>query len=440
MDPLSILTSEIALILLLVLFAIGVNISIAFLLVAFIGIVVLLGINPALSSLSSTMYWSISSPIFAALPLFILMGGFAAEGGFAKRAYRSMYVLSLKLPGVLAVATSYACALFGAICGSSLATATVFGKIALGEMERYKYDKSLSLGVVAASGTFASMIPPSSMLILYALFTNQSIGKLFLAGVIPGIITANVYSLLIVMRVIRNPKLAPRIIGKDLTKKDKIEAIKDTWPIFLLILIVFGGIYSGFFTPTEAAAVGALATLILGIHQGKINNFDIVKKVVRESAQTTSMLFMIMIGSFFLGRFVAITHLAIQLSSFLETWDVSRATILGAILAVWFFLGMVITPAAIFALTLPIIFPIIMSLGYDPIWFGIISLKLTEIAAVSPPVGLNVYALKAVVGEGASLEDIFKGIWPFVFCDIIVLIILLIFPQIVLFLPNLILK
>ena len=437
MEP--ILISIIAVILLLLLLATGLHISINFLLVGFASIVALLGIKPALSLLGQTMYYSIATPTFAALPLFVLMGAFAARGGFAKKAYKSMYILTSKLPGSLAVATSFGCAFFGAICGSSLATAAIFGRIALPEMERYKYDKSFSLGTIASSGSFASMIPPSSGLIIYALFTDQSIGKMFLAGIVPGIFTAIVYSLSIIIRVKLNPKLAPRMADQEFTMKEKIVAIKDAWPIILLIFIVLGGIYSGVFTPTEAAAAGALATLFLGIQQGKLNKLSLIKEAIRESAQTCSMIFMIIIGALFFARFVALGQLTDRIAYAVQSWDMQREIILGGILIIWFFLGMILIPTGIKALTLPIIFPIIVSLGYNPIWFGIITQKLSEIAVVTPPVGLNVYTLKGVAGKGTSIEEVFKGIWPFVLCDVVVLIFLLVFPKITLFLPNLLL-
>lgn len=438
MDP--ILVSIIALIFLLLLLAIGVHVSINFLLVGFIAIVVLIGIRPALSLLGQTMYYSIASNSFAALPLFILMGTLAAEGGFAKKAYNCIFILAPKLPGALAVATSFGSAIFGAICGSSLATAAVFGRIALPEMEKYKYDKSFSLGTIACSGTFASMIPPSYGLIVYCMFTDQSVGKIFLAGIIPGIITAIVYSLSIIIRVKLNPKLAPKVTSKEFTMKEKIVAVKDTWSILLLIFIVFGGIYSGVFTPTEAAAVGCLATLILGIYQGKIRNLSAIMKAIRESAQTSSMVFMIVIAALFFARFIAIGRFANKIAYSVQSWNVQRVIVLGGILIIWFFLGMILTPTGIKALTLPVIFPVIISLGYDPIWFGIITQKLSELAVVTPPVGLTVYTLKGVAGEGTSIEDVFRGIWPFIFCDLVVLILLIAFPKITLFLPNLLLS
>jgi len=426
-----------AIIMLLLLFAIGTKISTSFFFVGFLITAILLGTKAASSLLGQAMYYTINTPSFAALPLYILMGTFAANGGFAKSAYKSVYVFTSKLPGALAIATSYGCAFFGAICGSSLATATVFGKIALPEMQKYKYDKSFSLGTIASSGTFAAMIPPSYGLIIYSIFTGVSIGRLFLAGIIPGLITATVYSLSIIFRAKLNPKLAP-VTGETFNRKDKIEAVKGTWPIILLIIIVFGGIYLGFFTPTEAAAVGTFAALIIGIFKGKLNNLDVVKKAIRESAHNSSMIFIIIIASLFFSRFFAISRFTDKLAYGIQNLGVSRELILLAICGLFFFLGMITEGTGTRALLLPLLFPLITSLGYDGVWFGIISLKLAEIGAVTPPFGLNVFALKGVAGEGTSLQDVFRGIWPFVLCDIVVLIFMIIFPNIILFLPNLV--
>ena len=215
--------------------------------------------------------------------------------------------------------------------------------------------------------------------------------------------------------------------------------MKKTGPILTLAFIVLGGIYSGFFTPTEAAAAGAFATLIFGMRLGSLHKIKDINLSLRESAQTTSMIFIIIVGALFYGRTLALTRIPVQLSMMVQGWDVPRIYVLAGILFIWFILGMIMIPTGIFALTLPIIFPIVTSLGYDPIWFGVITLKLSEIAAVTPPVGLNVYSLKGVAGEKVSIEDVFSGIWPFVVCDIVVLILIIIFPQIVLFLPNLLL-
>lgn len=438
MEPITV--GIVSIVLLLIFLGLGFQIGLNFFLVGVISGTLIIGFNRTLILLGETMYYSIASPTFASLPLFVLMGAFATRGGFAKRAFEGVYTATAGLPGSLAIATCYSCAAFGAISGSSLATAAVFGKLVLPEMARYKYNKSLALGCIAAAGTFAAMIPPSIGFIVYAMFTDQSVGRLFAAGILPGIITATIYSISIIYRVKKDPELAPLIDDKKkFTIKQKIFALKKTGPILTLALIVLGGIYSGLFTPTEAAAAGAFATLIFGIRLGKLGKLEYFKQSLRESAQITSMLFIIIIGAMFYSRILSLTRIPVELSMMLQGWDVPRVFILGGILLIWFILGMIMNPTSIFALTLPIIFPIITRLGYDPIWFGVIAIKLGEIAAVTPPVGLNVYTLKGVAGEDTTIEEVFSGIWPFVVCDIIVLILLIAFPQITLFLPNLLL-
>lgn len=417
---------------------IGFQIGINFLIAGLVGSTLIIGFHHALILMGESIYYSINVPCFVALPLFILMGSFAARGGFAQKAYDGLNKITAGIPGSLAIATCFSAAAFGAISGSSLATAALFGKLALPEMGRYKYKRSLSLGCIASAGTFACMIPPSNLFIIYAMFTEQSVGRLFAAGMLPGILTAITYSISIAYRVKKNPELAPGIEGeKEITLSQKIIALKQLGPILILALTVLGGIYSGIFTPTEAAAVGALLTLIFGIYLRKLNNLEKVKESLREAAQTTAMIFIIIAGSIYFSRTLALTRLPVALTTLIIEWDVSRAIILAGILFVWFLLGMIMIPTGIFALTLPIIFPVITQLGYNPIWFGVITIKLSEIAAVTPPVGLNVYALKGVAGKEVPIKEIFSGIWPFVLCDIIILILLIIFPQICLFLPNL---
>lgn len=432
------LVGIIGILFLFILLAIGVHISADFFIVGFLGIAVILGIKPAYNFIGQTMYYAIATPHFAALPLFILMGAFAAKGGFAQKAYKFIYVFASKLPGALAIATSLGCAIFGAICGSTIATAAVFGKIALPEMIKYKYDKSFALGTIASAGTFAGMIPPSYGLIVYAIFTEVSIARLFLAGIIPGILTAIVYSLSIIYRVKRNPKLVQESVKENYEFKEKLIAFRDTWSIVLMIIIVLGGIYSGVFTPTEAAAVGSIAALVIGFFQGSLNKFSLVKEAVRDSARSSAMIFIIIIGALFFSRFMAVSQFPDRLAMTLTTGNLPREFILAGICAVWFFLGMIMEGTGIKALLLPIVFPIIVSLGYDPIWFGIVTMKLGEIGCVTPPVGVTVYTLKGVAGEGTTIEEVFKGIWPFVLCDIVVLILMVAFPEIVLFLPNLV--
>lgn len=421
----------------------GLQIGLAFILSGFVISTLLLGPGSALSLLGQVSYFSIASPTWACIPLFILMGSFAAMGGYARRAYNGVYALTRGLRGSLGVATCFSCAVFGAISGSSIATTAIFGKMALPEMNRLGYNKSFSTGCIASAGTFASMIPPSMMMIIYALFTQQSVGKLFAAGIIPGFLTATVYSLSIIYRVRKNPRLAPPVSAaeRQLTSKERRRGVWQMWPVILIALIVLGGIYSGLFTPTEAAAAGALITLLFGWVQGSLRRLDTVIGAMKESANTTAMLFLINIGALFFSRVLALTRLPTELTMLLQHLDVSRIYILLGILAIMFFLGMIMVPIGIYALTLPIVFPILVNLGYDPIWFGVIALKLTEIGAITPPVGLNAYAMKGVIPRdmNISLEDIFRGVWPFLLCDIVMLFILILFPPLSTWLPNVLL-
>ncbi len=422
---------------LLVLLGLGVHISIDFLVVGFVGTLLLIGLEAALSLLGETLYYSIATPTFCVLPLFILMGSFATRGGFAKQAYDNVHTISSGIPGSLAIATSFGSAVFASICGSSLATATIFGKLAMPEMRKYNYDKKFALGSIASSGTFACMIPPSGMFILFAIFTEQSVGRLFMAGIIPGILTAIVYGTSMFLRAKLNPNLAPMMPEeKNVRMFDRTKAFGRLWPIFTLAFIVIGGIYSGVFTPTEAGAAGALGTLFFGLWQGPLRRLATVKTALRESAHTTSMLFFIIITALFFSRFLAVTRIPFELADFLQSWQVPRIAILLSVLLLWLILGMLVVQAAVFALTLPILFPVITGLGYDPIWFCVIAMKLNEIAGVTPPVGLNAFALAGVAGEGTKVEDVFSGVYPFILCDIIVIIVLFVFPDIVLFLPN----
>ncbi|MCF7935442.1 MAG: TRAP transporter large permease [Synergistales bacterium] len=438
MEPVTVGLGGIAV--MLALLVTGIPIAINFFLVGFSGLALLIGFQAASGFLGEALYYTIASPTFCALPLFILMGAFAAQGGFAEKAYEGIHDLAARLPGSLAIATTFGCAAFGAVSGSSLATAALFGKIVLPEMLRYRYNKSFALGSIAAAGGFAAMIPPSAGFIVYAIITGQSVGKLFIAGILPGVLTAVTFSAVIILRVLRRPELAPQLppeTGEKRQAPTRAASLGKMWSIGLIAAIVLGGIYTGLFTPTEAAAIGAALALILGAAQGKIRRFAQFREAMRDSARTTSMVFLIMVGALFFGRFLALTRVPTTFSEMVSAASLPPFLILAGILLIWFLLGMIVIPTGIMALTLPIFFPVITSLGYDPIWFGVIIIKLGEIAAITPPVGLNVYTLKGVAGEGTTLEEVFSGAWPFVLCELFVLLLLVLFPRISLFLPGL---
>ncbi|MCF3933845.1 TRAP transporter large permease [Acuticoccus sp. M5D2P5] len=415
----------------------GVHLAVGFFAVATVGVAVLLNPNAAFSLLGETVYSAIATPTYTVLPLFVLMGSFAAASGFAEQAYNSIHKVAAKVPGSLAIATSFGSAAFATICGSSLATASVFGRIAYPQMRRYGYDRGFALGSIACSGTFASMIPPSGMFILFAIFTETSVGKLFMAGVIPGLLTATVYALSMYLRAKYNPKLAPQSPEElAVTPRERIVALKGLWQIAILGGAVIGGLYAGFFTATEAGAIGAFGTLLFGLANGPLRKFPVFRQALRESANITATLFIIIIAALFFSRFLGLTRIPFNLSNFLQTWDVNPGIILALILATWFVLGMLIVQAAVFALTLPILFPIVVNLGYDPIWFCVVAMKMNEIAGVTPPVGLNAFSLAGSAGDDVRVDHVYRGVFPFIACDLVVLLLLILFPSIATFLPN----
>jgi C4-dicarboxylate transporter DctM subunit len=424
---------------LLFLLVLGLNIGLSFILSGFITTSVILGTDSALSFLGQAGYSSIARPTWAAVPLFTLMGAFCSVGGLAFLAYKSAFVLTRGIPGSLWIATTISSGIFGAISGSSLATAAMFGRIALPELQRYGYNKRLSVGVIASAGTFATMIPPSVLMIIYALFTRESIAKLFAAGVVPGILTIVAYCILILVMIKRRPEIAPKSskIGEE-ELVSRIRALVDMWPIIVIAGVVLGGLYGGFFTPTEAAAAGAAISLILALSLGYMTKLSEFNASLNQTARVTAMIFLLTIGALYYSQVMAITGVPVAFTKFLLSFDLPPLAILVIICFVIFILGMLMVPVGIYALTLPIFIPLVKDLGYDPIWFGIISIKLIEIGAVTPPVGLNVFAIKGVIPSNFNITmgDIYAGCVPFVLVDLIVLALLIAFPAIVMWLPN----
>ena len=420
---------------LLALLVLGVPLVAAFLITGILGTTAILGFDAALSLLGETLYTTIATPTFTVLPLFMLMGSFAARGGFAKQAFDCIHIMFALVPASLAIASSFGSAAFG-----SMATASVFGKVAYPAMSSRGYDKAFALGSIASAGTFACMIPPSGMFILFSLFTGVSVAQLFMAGIIPGVLTACIFSLFMYLRAKVTPTLAP--ISEDeyqVTILDRVMALIAMWPIMLLGGGVIVGMYTGFFTATEAGGVGALGTLVFGIANGKLRNWETIKASLRESANGTAMLVFIIVTAMFFSRFLTLTQLPMDLAEALKTWNIAPLAVLLAIIALWFLLGMFMAQAAVFALTLPILFPVAMELGFNPIWFCIIAMMLNEIAGISPPVGLNAFALAGAVGaddKDVTIERVYKGCIPFILIDLLVVVILFFFPDISTFLPT----
>jgi len=420
-------------ILILLLFS-GLQIGLGIGLTGFLGMAFLSGSDAGLTLLSTVPYSTISSYNMSIIPLFILMGTFAFYAGLSKDIYWTMYKWLGRLPGGLAIATIGACAGFAAISGSSLATSATMGTVALKEMKRYKYGARLATGCIAAGGTIGILIPPSVILVIYGIITEQSIGKLFLAGFIPGVLEALFYMATIFILCKRNPLLGPA--GPKTTFREKLVSLKDSWGLFVLFGLVMGSIYTGICSPTEAAGVGAFGAFLFALGKGKLSWENFTASIMR-SGKTTAMIFLIMIGTHFFGYFLAVTRLPFELADMVIDFEVNRYIIIGIIICVYLFLGAIMDAIAMILITVPIFFPVVTALGFDPIWFGIIIVRVAEIGGITPPVGMNVFIIKGVAKD-VPLQEIYRGIFPFLIADMFHLGLLIAVPQIALFLPSLI--
>jgi len=408
------------------------HIGISMALVGFLGFACIVGLDPALGLLKTVPYSTLSSQNLSVIPLFILMGAFAFSAGISEDLYRTVHKWLGHFRGGLAMATVAACACFAAISGSSLATAATLGKVAMPEMRKYNYDPALATGSIAAGGSIGILIPPSVILIIYGIITEQSIGKLFLAGVIPGILEAVFYIITIMIITHINPLLGPP--GPRATMNERILSLAKIWEVVLLFVVVIGGIYIGVFTPTEAAAVGAFGTFCFTVLRKKMT-WETFTSSLLQTTKTTGMLFMVVMGAMILGYFFSVSRLPFELATWVGGLDVNRYVVLLMILVTVGLLGCLMDSMAIVLLTVPVFYPMIQHLGFNPIWFGILVVRVTEMGLITPPVGLNVYIIHGITGE--RMGTIFRGVIPFIIADICEIILLLAIPEITLFLPDL---
>lgn len=402
---------------------------------AFVGLIgfwYLRDLDPTLTIFKTVPYGTAATFIFTVLPFFILMGLLCFHAGVSEELYGTAYVWVGHQPGGLAMATIGGCAGFAAICGDSLATAATMGTISLPEMKRFNYDDSLATGCVAAGGTLGILIPPSIGFIIYGLLTEESIGKLFIAGILPGILLAGMFMLSIYSRCRFNHALGPR--GRQMTLMEKIKSLRGTWSMLVLFMLVMGGLYFGFVTPTEGGAVGAFGAMVIALAKRKLN-WKKFREALLETGQNTSMILIIIVGVFILGYFISMSQIPMALSGWIVSLEVSRYVILFLILLLYVILGMLMNIMPMIMITLPIFYPTILSLGFDPLWFGVVMVIMMEMGQITPPVGVNVYVI-AGVAKDVPMGTIFKGIWPFVGVEVICILILTAFPQIALWLPS----
>jgi tripartite ATP-independent transporter DctM subunit len=401
--------------------------------VAFVGFAFIKDFGAALGLLQVVPYDTFASYDLSVIPLFILMGEFAFHAGVSQDLYGAVQSWLGRLRGGLAMATIGGCAGFAAVCGSSVATAATMGTVALPEMRKRGYDPALATGCVAAGGTLGILIPPSIGFIVYGVITQQSIGKLFLAGFLPGLLLAGLFIATIVLLCRLNPLAGPP--GNKTSFKEKLQALKKTWTVAALFLFVIGGIYLGVFTPTEAAGMGAFATFLLGLARGRLD-WRAVQTSVSNTGKTTGMIFLILLGAVLFSYFLAVSGVPAQVANTIEGLAINRYLVLAVIVVIYLILGCVMDALAMILITLPIFFPLIAQLGFDPIWFGIIVTLTAEAGLISPPVGMNVFVIQGI-SNGVPMYTIFRGIVPFFVALIIGLVVLTVFPQIALVLPNL---
>jgi tripartite ATP-independent transporter DctM subunit len=367
------------------------------------------------------------------VPLFILMGNFVTQSGLSHELYKSSYAFLGHRKGGLAMATIVACGGFSAVCGSSLATAATMSKVAMPSMRKFGYADSLATGSIAAGGTLGILIPPSVILVIYGLMTETDIGQLFAAGILPGLLGIFCYLCAVAAATAINPEIGPR--GERVPWLDRFKSLKGVWGVLLLFFIVMGGIYAGIFTPTEAAGIGATGAFLFTLFRKKLT-LGILKKVLVDSASTTAMIFFLLIGSMIFANFVNVVGMPYALSDFVLGWDVSPFVVILILMLVYILLGCILESMSMIVLTVPVFYPMIQALGFDLIWFGIVVVVVTEISLITPPVGLNVFVLKAVLPD-VKVSTIFKGVTPFWIADIVRLILIVTFPPISLFLANL---
>ncbi|WP_136068581.1 TRAP transporter large permease [Modicisalibacter radicis] len=426
------LVGALGVLVLLTLLVLRIPVAFAIFIVGFGGITLLDSLNSALSLLASETFTIASNAELIVIPLFILMGNIATEAGMSRKLYDAAYALIGSVRGGLASATVVGCAGFAALCGSSVASALTMGRVSLSEMERYDYSPKLSTGSVAAGGTLGILIPPSTGFVIYAILTQQSIGRLFLAGVLPGLMLCLLFVALIMLLATLKPVLAPP--GPRTSWREKQQGLLGATPILIIILLTIGGIYTGIFSPVEAAAVGAGLAIVFGVAMRKLT-LSAFWRAAQSSITTTATVMLILIAAHMLNPFLALSHIPQALGDFLMALDIGAYGVLLLILACYLVLGCFLEGFAMLVLTMPIFFPVITQLGFDPIWFGVLVVLTLEMGLISPPVGVNVFIVKSVA-PNVPLRDIFVGVMPFWLVMIVAVGLLIVFPEIVLFLPD----
>jgi C4-dicarboxylate transporter DctM subunit len=388
--------------------------------------------DAALKIIGHTSMRTVTDYTFGVIPMFLLMGAFVSNSGMSRELFRAANAFLGHLKGGLGIATIAACAGFAAISGSSVATAATFSTVAYPEMRRFNYPQSFATGVIAAGGTLGAMLPPSTVLAVYGIITEQDIGKLFVAGILPGALAAVMYMITVTLIGVARPGFLPS--GPKSSWSERFAAVRDVWATLLLFIFVIGGLYGGLFTPTEAGGMGAGGAFIIGVLRGRLDRADIRRSLL-QATRTAAAVFTVLIGALLFGYFLTVTQTPQKVTEFLTGLGIGSYGVLGLIMLMYLVLGCLMDALAMVILTVPIIFPVIKELGFDPIWFGVIIVMTVELGLIHPPVGMIVFVIKSVI-QDVTFATIFRGVLPFILTDIIRLIILIAFPIIALWLPS----
>jgi C4-dicarboxylate transporter DctM subunit len=417
---------------LFVLMLLRVPVGMAMGLVAVSGFAYLVGTGPAFKIVGHTSMRTVTDYTFGVIPMFLLMGAFVSSSGMSQELFRAANAFLGHRRGGLGIATIAACGGFAAISGSTVATAATFSAVAYPEMRRYGYPQSFATGVIAAGGTLGAMLPPSTVLAIYGIITEQDIGKLFIAGILPGLLAISMYIITVSLIGALRPGFLP---SRPRTPwPERWAALREIWAMLLLFVFVIGGMYGGLFTPTEAGGMGAGGAFLIGVLRGRLSGPD-VRRSLLQATRTAAAVFTVLIGALLFGYFLTVTQTPQNVTEFLTGLGIGRYGVLALIMVMYIILGCLMDSLAMIILTVPIIFPVIKELGFDPIWFGIIIVMTVELGLIHPPVGMIVFVIKSVV-QDVSFSTIFRGVIPFIVTDLIRLVILIAFPIIALWLPS----
>ncbi len=422
----------IGIVVLVVIFLLGLPVGFTMALVGMVGFCVVISPAAGLSLLARDFFETFSSYSLSVIPMFVFMGSIAFFSGMSGRLFDASYVLFGKMRGGLAMATIAATAGFSAICGSTSATAAAMGKVAIPEMKRYSYNQGFAAGCIAAAGGLGILIPPSTILIIYGILVQESIGKLFIAGVIPGLLLTAVFITTVYVMCRINPSLGPA--GKETTWKQKIRGLTGMIEMLIIFGLVIGGLFSGIFSPTQAGAAGATAAILIALARRQLT-FKLFWAAVKDTLQITAMIMVVVAGAIVFGHFMAVTQMPFFVADYIGNLPIPPMAVMGLIILMYIVAGCFMDSLALIMLTVPILFPLVSSLGFDPIWFGVIIVLVTDIGVITPPVGINVFIIKGVVPE-IPIGTIFKAVVPFLIGLVFVTVLVLLFPIIVTWLPS----